>query len=91
MFYLLKKKSEMECGINERVMVLADFYGIRAGTKGKIVEIYGNFRDSKDKGGVMVEWDRKVGDFGYEPTRDGFGRDELEYLAFETETHPTKS
>lgn len=65
-------------------MVLADFSGIPAGTKGTITEIYDE--------GVMVEWDKSRPDDGdaydMRPRSDGFSRDELEYLPFETIKHP---
>lgn len=76
MFYLLKRVDEKQFTVGDRVMVLADFSGIKAGMKGKITEVYNE--------GVMVEWDDK-------PLSDGFGRDELEYLAVETQKHPTKA
>jgi len=75
MFYLLKRVDEKQCNVNERVMSLADFSGVPAGTKGKITEIYDQ--------GIMIEWD-----FGIDSGPDGFSRDELEYLAFETIKHP---
>ncbi|HEY8191637.1 MAG TPA: hypothetical protein VIG74_04370 [Alphaproteobacteria bacterium] len=77
-------------------MVLSDFSGVPAGTKGVITENYGR--------GVMVTWakERTLDEIsarleagqpmyaaqGYQA--DGFGDDELEYLAFETKTHPWK-
>lgn len=80
-------------------MVLADFSGIPAGTKGIISEIYDE--------GVMVSWlgmQTSMTEITKEmvleaiaekhcfPARgfpsDGFSRDELEYLAFETVKHP---
>lgn len=88
MFYLLKRKDEKQFTPGERVMLLADFSGVAAGTIGKITEVY--------EGGVMVEWqsygvhDLVAGaeSLKRKPLADGFGRDELEYLAVETEKHP---
>ncbi len=95
MFYLLKRIDEKQCTIGERCMVLADFSGIPAGTKGIITEIY--------EEGVMVTWelDGVTSDFIREKiskgdefmachgwSNDGFSREELEYLAFETSKHP---
>jgi hypothetical protein len=79
MFYLLKRIDEKQFNLGDRVMVLADFSGIKSGTKGKVVEIYDE--------GLMVEWDDEGKD-RFRPLRDGFSRDELEYLAVETEKHP---
>jgi hypothetical protein len=83
MFYLTRK-SIQEIKKNDRVMVLADFSGIPAGTKGTITENY--------KTGVMVEWDKKNPEDGdawdMRSRSDGFGSDELEYLSFETKIHP---
>lgn len=62
-------------------MVLADFSGVPAGTKATVVEIYDE--------GLMLEWDElKPGENDRYVNRDGFGREELEYLAFETQKHP---
>jgi hypothetical protein len=80
MFYLLKRVDEKQCNLDDRIMVLADFSGVPAGTKGKIVEIYDR--------GVTVEWELPTKGSWQKPLRDGFARDELEYLAFETEKHP---
>ena len=82
MFYLLKRVDEGQCNLGDRVMVLADFCGIKAGEKGTVVEIY--------DGGVMIEWDKGIetdSGFGKRP-HDGFGREEFEYLGFETSKHP---
>lgn len=78
-------------------MVLADFSGVEAGTKGVVCEVYDE--------GVMIAWVNLHGTgkieaqiragieagncypaAGYDT--DGFSRDELEYLAFETQKHP---
>ena len=83
MFYLLKRVDEKQCNVGDRVMVLADFSGVPAGTKGKVVEIYDE--------GIMIEWEFGKSPLDREmriPIRDGFGRDELEYLGFETTKHP---
>lgn len=80
MFYLLKKEKVEDIQVGERVMVLADFSGIPAGVLGRITENY--------KDGVMVTWELPD-EMGQRS--DGFGADELEYLAFETKTHPTKA
>lgn len=79
MFYLTQKAVK-EIKVGDRCMVLADFSGIEAGMKGTISENY--------KHGVMVDWDTPT------PSgvkADGFGEDELEYLAFATLKHPTKA
>lgn len=90
MFYLTKKEKIADIEVGERIMVLADFSGIQAGQKGHICENY--------KHGVMVEWDctSALCTHGHfprhdHPKMDGFGEDELEYLAFETQKHPTKA
>lgn len=107
MFYLLKRVDEKQFTPGEVVMVLADFSGIKAGTKGVITEVYHE--------GVMVTWEGKrvrqpqVSEYpdveeiqdmlnageSFMAVRgwvsDGFGRDELEYLGVETEKHPEKS
>jgi hypothetical protein len=84
MFYLTKRVDEKQCTIGERCMVLADFSGIKAGTKGRVCEIY--------ERGVVIQWEYEhqvVRSNGLNrPQRDGFSRDELEYLAFETRKHP---
>ncbi len=81
MFYLTKRIDEKQCTIGERCMLLADFSGILAGTKGHITEVYSV--------GVMVEWENFANRPSWmKPRRDGFSRDELEYLAFETTKHP---
>ena len=77
MFYLTKRVDEKQCTLGERCMVLADFSGINAGHKGRVVEIYDE--------GVMIQWNKSPD--GYRRS-DGFSRDELEYLAFETKKHP---
>lgn len=104
MFYLLKRIDEKQFTLGDVVMVLADFSGVPAGTRGVVTEIY--------DGGLMVTWIR-----GFEPAEqlkhyseimkvlndggtfytahgwlsDGFGREELEYLAVQTEKHPKLS
>lgn len=97
MFYLISKTIE-EIQEGDTCMVLADFSGIKAGTKGVITENY--------KTGVMVTWE--ANGFSTEAIKtklekgemisagmgfvsDGFGDDELEYLAFQTEKHPSKT
>lgn len=88
MFYLLKRVDEKQFTLGDRVMVLADFTGIAAGEKGSVTEIYDE--------GVMVQWDNtgdeleraKRHNMKCRQRSDGFGRDELEYLAVETEKHP---
>lgn len=79
MFYLTKKEVA-DIKVGERCMVLADFSGIEAGQKGTISENY--------KHGVMVDWDIST---PHGVKSDGFGEDELEYLAFATPKHPTKA
>lgn len=63
-------------------MVLADFSGVPAGTKGKVESIYGS--------GVMIQWPLTEEDrrFKRKPLADGFATDEMGYLAFATEKHP---
>jgi len=73
--FYLLKKTIDEIHEGDVVMLLADFSGLHAGMKGTISENY--------KRGVMVQWDSTHS--------DGFGADELEYLAFETAKHPFKT
>ena len=97
MFYLTKRTSVDECKRGDECMVLADFSGIPAGSKGHIDEIY--------RRGVMIQWhdipdpvisytatpngDHLVAHhIGMRPRRGGFSEDELEYLAFATAKHP---
>lgn len=101
MFYVLKKEKVADVEERERIMVLADFSGVPAGTIGVITENY--------RTGVMVTWakDGKTiediyaaldmkettgNEFELSAARgfvmDGFGEDELEYLAFGTLKHP---
>jgi hypothetical protein len=78
MFFLTEHSHERFCSKGEDVIVLSDFVSVPAGTRGKVVEIYG--------GGIMVEW---VGlPEKYAGLRDGFGRDELFHLRFGTENCP---
>lgn len=74
MMYLSKKTSEKDCKVGDNVMVLADFSGVPAGTRGEIVEV--------NNGGVMVQWTPRNQWEEARPLRDGFTRDELKYLAF---------
>jgi len=102
MFYLLKRVDEKQFVLGDQVMVLADFSGIPAGTKGIVIEIY----DS----GVMVAWAHEHPDrtekyitlhmildklrsgeafMAAQGWRmDGFSRDELEYLGVATVKKP---
>ena len=100
MFYLLKRVDEKQCTLGEVCMVLADFSGVPAGTKGIVCEIYNE--------GISIAWLKLTphGSKSEEQIReaieagncypaagfdtDGFSRDELEYLVFETKRHPTK-
>jgi hypothetical protein len=79
MFYLLKKISINQIEVGEEVMVLADFSGIPAGTKGVVKKTERNI--------ISIVWNGLSG--GVELV-DGFTEDELEYLAFKTERHPWK-
>ena len=85
MFYLLKRVDEKQFTPGERVMVLADFpaVGLPAGTIADVVEVYDR--------GIMIEWDRAQPNGGYAKEREGFGRDDLEYLAVQTRKHPQVS
>ena len=96
MFYLLKRVDEKQFNPGDKVMLLADFpaVSLRAGTIATVVEIY--------DGGLMIEWriddecERRDGmgnciggNHGHSRIeREGFGREELEYLAVQTEKHP---
>jgi len=94
MFYLLKRTDEKQFTPGETVMVLADFSGIKAGHLGLISEIYDE--------GVTVAWfdseesrervAKAIREGVCYPARgyltDGFSRDELEYLAVQTDKHP---
>lgn len=104
MFYLITHTDEKQFKPGDVVMVLADFSGIEAGTRGVITEIY--------DGGVMVTWaslstsymnklntvdkiqerlrEGEIFSAGHGWINDGFGRDELEYLAVRTDVHPGK-
>ena len=79
MFFLKKITHETQAMVGDTVMVLSDFAGIQAGDRGKVVEIY--------NGGITIEWIRDYS-WGRTPETDGFGRDDLEYLAFGTPHHP---
>lgn len=80
MFYLTKKQiGEIKEG--DECVVLADFSGVPAGTRGTIYENYQN--------GVMVEWHLPHPPYG-RPLMDGFGEDELHYLAFGTPKCPER-
>lgn len=74
MFYLTKRQDENQCTPGDTCMVLADFFGIPAGSIGTVDEVY--------DGGVMIRWDPPM------DKSDGFHRDELEYLAFGSMKHP---
>lgn len=81
MRFLKKIENESECAVGDKCLVLADFSGVPAGCRGIITEIY--------KEGVMVEWDLPETNppldiYPSRRLRDGFARDELKYLAFET-------
>lgn len=98
MFYLTKRDDEKQCAIGEKCMVLADFSGVPAGTKGIVCEVYDE--------GLSIAWiglahsskgtedhiraGIKAGNCypaaGFDT--DGFSRDELIYLAFETKMRP---
>jgi hypothetical protein len=85
MFYLTKRIDERQCTVGEKCMALSDFSGIYAGQKGVVTEIYYE--------GIMVKWLEcencaKGNNCGPAPKTDGFGRDELQYLAFATFAHP---
>lgn len=88
MFYLTKRVDEKQCTPGERIMVLSDFSGVPAGHKGTVVEIYG--QEWSDGGGITIEWDCRPGhpEDIRRKLRDGFGRDDLQYLAFCTLKHP---
>lgn len=80
-FYLTKRDHEDQCSVGERLMVLSDFYGITAGNKGTVCAVYSV--------GIMVEWDKLPDQPSWQrKTRDGFSREDLQYLAFETHKHP---
>lgn len=84
MFYLLKRQKPNECNLGDRLMVLSDYSGVPAGTRGTVTGVY--------EKGVVVDWDGNnlLDDMHTEPgTRcDQFAESEMEYLAFETEKHP---
>ena len=68
-------KSISEVKVRDEGMVVADFSGVKAGTKFKVKEHYGK--------GVMVAWEGEDHtNFRGEQNTDGFGEDELHYLAF---------
>jgi hypothetical protein len=75
MFYLTKKTKIEEVNVGDQIIVLADFSGIPAGTKGRV--------QAKTETIVMITWN-----IGNPANSDGFREDELEYLAFATKTKP---
>ena len=77
MFYLLKKLGIGQVEEGDQVMVLADFSGVPAGTKGIITKVH--------KDGFDVEYDVDGDDVLH---ADRFSADEIEYLGFATKTHP---
>lgn len=91
MFYLLKRIDEKQFAVGDVVMVLADFSGVEAGTKGVVTNIY--------DGGMMVTWARlntvetirkrlQKGDTFLAAKgwlNDGFSREELKYLGVQTQ------
>lgn len=102
MFYLTKRTDEKQCNLGDVCMVLADFSGIPAGTRGVVTGVYSE--------GVMITWVgleharmskvNTVETIGERIARgddfsaamgwfsDGFSRDELQYLMFCTAKHP---
>lgn len=76
-YYMLKRSDEGQCLIGDRCMVLADTGALTAGQKGRIIEIY--------EGGITIQFDKRVGDI---KTIEGFERDHLNYLAWETRQVP---
>lgn len=104
MFYLLKQVDEKQFTPGDVVMVLADFNGIKAGEKGVITEIYNQgvmvtwegrkVHHPKASEYPDIEEIQDMLDAGeiFPAARgwvsDGFARDELEYLAVQTEKHP---
>lgn len=83
MFYITKRTDEKQCNVGDRVMLLADFSGLPAGTLGQIEEIYSE--------GVMIEWfveQYRIGRLEPSTRSDGFSREEFQYLAFATQKHP---
>ncbi len=94
MFYITQRSSEQQCTPGELCMVLADFSGILAGTRGIVTEIY----DS----GVSIAWYKTdeealriiqaIREGTCYPARgysiDGFSRDELVDLGIATLRHP---
>lgn len=74
MIYANFKKID-QIKVGDEGMVVADFSGVSAGTKFRVKEHYGK--------GVMVAWEGESHkNFRGEQDTDGFGEDELHYLAF---------
>ena len=100
MFYLTERVDEKQCSVGDRLMVLSDFSGIPAGLKGTISEIYheGVMVEwdvlhcySVDNGCSRAAEECSCGCYECKPRRkrsDGFSRDDLQYLAFETKKRP---
>lgn len=88
MFYLKKATREDEFRLEERVILLADFPAIhlRAGMIATVVEIYRTGDHGYETGGVMIEYESEGG----VKWREGFGREELQYLAMETQRRPDR-
>lgn len=97
-FYLVKRADEKQCKVGERCMVLADFPGVPVGTKGIIAEIYSDgvmvawIGVNKKTESDIVDAMRHPNEMQLSAGRgfliDGFARDELGYLVFETLKHP---
>ena len=97
MFFLKKCEFEDDFKMGDRVMVLADFLDVEVGRMGKIDRIYpGGVMVEWDPdhchevdAGCLVKCSCECPDCKpWRPLMDGFGRDELEYLAVGTACHP---
>lgn len=71
MRYLTRKTSLLEVHLNDKVMVLSDFSGVPAGTKGEVM----NVNDQT----IGVQWLDNAGGF---QGKDWFSEKELAYLVF---------
>ena len=102
MFYLTKRQDEKQCTPGEVVMCLSDFNGINAGDKGVVIEVYTEgvmiawAQQPKDRTEKLITL-QMIGDkldtgepfmAAHGWRMDGFGRDELQYLAFASLSHP---
>lgn len=73
MFYLTKRTSAEQCTPGDRLMTLADWPSVPAGSRGTVLELYHQ--------GIMINWDDV-------DINDGFSDEDLQYIVFATKKHP---